>query len=67
MGDTAYALTRFGYLRDEITDERARELFAQAQAREGSELVGDLGSEFAFFARVTLEGVPLVRCRVERL
>lgn len=62
---SAYVLIRNDYLRDEITAERAHELFEQARSREGSGLGGDLSSRFWFWARTTESGVRLVRCRVE--
>lgn len=63
--DAAYAMIRFDYLRDEISAERARQLFAEAQTREGAELTGDLSSGFGFWVRTMDDGVQLVRCRVE--
>lgn len=61
----AYSMTRFDYLRDTITEQRARELFEAAKARESAQLIGDLDSGFGFFATQSAEGVPLVRVRVE--
>lgn len=63
----AYEMIRNGYLRDEISEQHAGELFEQARAREGSDLVGDLSSGFWFWSRVTDEGVRLVRVRVQPL
>lgn len=65
--DAAYVMIRNDYLRDEISAERARELFAAAQIREGAELTGDLSCGFGFWARTMEDGVRLVRCRVERV
>lgn len=67
MDGAAYVMTRLDYLRDEITAERARELFEAAASREGSELEGYLSSSFSFFARTGASGEQLVRCHVERL
>jgi hypothetical protein len=66
MDEAAYVLTRFGYLRDEITEKRARELFEDALAR-GAVTSGDLSGGFRFWRHTTDDGVRLVRCRVERL
>lgn len=67
MDGAAYVMTRLDYLRDPITEQRARELYEAAQARVGADLTGDLASGFGFFATATAEGLPLVRVRVERL
>lgn len=65
MADGEYVVTRIDYLRDPITAQRAREMFEQAQAREGAELTGDLERGFEFYVAVGSEGERLVRYRVE--
>ena len=65
MTSLAYEVTRGGLLRDRISREDARELYAQAQAEPLSELAGDAVTGFGYWVVEPVEGLKLVRVRVE--
>lgn len=64
MTSLAYEVTRGGLLRDRVSREGARELFARALAEPRSELAGDAVAGFGYWV-VDPEGIKLVRVRVE--
>lgn len=60
----AYEVTRGGLFSDQVTRQRAGELYEQARVDPASDLVGDAVAGFAYWV-VDVEGVRLVRVRVE--
>jgi len=63
--ERAYVMIKGGLVREQITAERARELYDEAAAVEGCELTGDFSSGFGFWRMD--EGLQSVRIRVERV
>jgi hypothetical protein len=62
----AYLIDRAGIVRERITATAAGELYADAKARPGSNLAGDLETGFTYWSAV-FDDVRLVRCHVHPL